>query len=122
MTTTGTVKWFDSKKGYGFIATDEGTDVFMHYSNIRMKGFRFLEPGDIVEYSTEINKKGTYAVEVVPVLTAKKMREKARKDHMHLELFKDAYGIQKWLVVDEGGIIQSSEQGMSLEELNEYFS
>ena len=35
---------------------------------------------------------------------------------------KDAYGVQKWLVVDEGGIIQTSEQGMSLEELNEYFS
>lgn len=122
MKTTGTVKWFDSKKGYGFIQTDEGADVFMHYSNIIMEGFRYLEPGDIVEYSAEVNEKGTYAVEVVPVLTVKMMREKARKDHMHLEWFKDAYGVQKWLVVDEGGIIQTSEQGMSLEELNEYFS
>lgn len=122
MKMTGTVKWFDAKKGYGFIATDEGADVFVHQSNIRMKGFRYLESGDIVEYSTEINEKGTYAVEVVPVLTAKMMREKARKDHMHLEWFKDAYGVQKWLVVDEGGIIQTSEQGMTLEELNEYFS
>ena len=85
MKTTGTVKWFDSKKGYGFIEKDNGTDVFMHQSNIRMKGFRFLEPGDIVEYSAEVNEKGTYAVEVVPVLTVKMMREKARKDHMHLE-------------------------------------
>lgn len=119
---TGTVKWFDAKKGYGFIQADEGTDVFMHYSNIIMEGFRYLEPGDIVEYSAEVNEKGTYAVEVVPVLTVKMMREKARKDHMHLEWFKDAYGVQKWLVVDEGGIIQTSEQGMSLEELNEYFS
>ena len=122
MKTTGTVKWFDSKKGYGFIQTDEGADVFMHYSNIIMEGFRYLEPGDIVEYSAEVNEKGTYAVEVVPVLTVKMMREKARKDHMHLEWFKDAYGVQKWVVVDEGGIIQSSEQGMTLEELNEYFS
>lgn len=122
MKTTGTIKWFDAKKGYGFIETDNRADVFVHQSNIRMKGFRFLEPGDIVEYSTEINEKGTYAVEVVPVLTAKMMREKAQKDHMHLEWFRDAYGIQKWLVVDEGGIIQTSEQGMTLEELNEYFS
>lgn len=122
MKMTGTVKWFDSKKGYGFIEKDNGTDVFMHYSNIIMEGFRYLEPGDIVEYSAEVNEKGTYAVEVVPVLTVKMMREKARKDHMHLEWFKDAYGVQKWLVVDEGGIIQTSEQGMSLEELNEYFS
>lgn len=122
MKMTGTVKWFDSKKGYGFIEKDNGTDVFVHQSNIRMKGFRYLESGDIVEYSTEVNEKGTYAVDVIPVLTAKMMREKARKDHMHLEWFKDAYGVQKWLVVDEGGIIQTSEQGMSLEELNEYFS
>ena len=121
MKMTGTVKWFDSKKGYGFIEKDNGTDVFVHQSNIRMKGFRYLEPGDIVEYSAEVNEKGTYAVEVVPVLTVKMMREKARKDHMHLEWFKDAYGIQKWLVVDENNIIQSSEQGMTLEELNEYF-
>lgn len=122
MKTTGTVKWFDSKKGYGFIEKDNGADVFVHQSNIRMKGFRFLEEGDVVEYSAEVNEKGTYAVEVIPVLTVKMMREKARKDHMHLEWFKDAYGVQKWLVVDEGGIIQTSEQGMSLEELNEYFS
>ena len=121
MKMTGTVKWFDSKKGYGFIEKDNGTDVFVHQSNIRMKGFRYLESGDIVEYSTEVNEKGTYAVDVIPVLTAKMMREKARKDHMHLEWFKDAYGIQKWLVVDENNIIQSSEQGMTLEELNEYF-
>ncbi|NSE27459.1 cold shock domain-containing protein [Fusicatenibacter saccharivorans] len=122
MKTTGTVKWFDSKKGYGFIQTDEGADVFMHYSNIIMEGFRYLEPGDIVEYSAEVNEKGTYAVEVVPVLTVKMMRGKAQKDHMHLEWFRDAYGIQKWVVVDEGGILQTSEQGMNLEELNEYFS
>lgn len=121
MKTTGTVKWFDSKKGYGFIEKDNGADVFVHQSNIRMKGFRFLEEGDVVKYSAEVNEKGTYAVEVVPVLTVKMMREKAQKDHMHLEWFRDAYGIQKWVVVDENNIIQSSEQGMTLEELNEYF-
>lgn len=122
MTTTGTVKWFDAKKGYGFIQTDEGADVFVHQSNIIMKGFRFLEEGDVVEYSTETNEKGTYAADVIPVLTIKMMREKAQKEHMHLEWFRDAYGISKWVVVDENNIIQSSEQGMSLEELNEYFS
>lgn len=122
MKTTGTVKWFDAKKGYGFIQTDNGADVFVHQRNIRMKGFRFLEEGDIVEYSTAVNEKGTYAVDVVPVLTAEMMREKAQKEHMHLGVFRDAYGVQKWLVMDESGIIQSSEQGMTLEELNEYFA
>lgn len=122
MKTTGTVKWFNKDKGYGFIQTDEGADVFVHQSNIIMKGFRFLEEGDVVEYSTETNEKGTYAADVIPVLTIKMMREKAQKEHMHLEWFRDAYGISKWGVVDENNIIQSSEQGMSLEELNEYFS
>ena len=61
MTTTGTVKWFDAKKGYGFIQTDEGADVFVHQSNIRMKGFRFLEEGDVVKYSTAENEKGIRA-------------------------------------------------------------
>lgn len=120
---TGTVKWFDAKKGYGFIQTDEGTDVFVHQSNIRMKGFRFLEEGDMVEYSTEINEKGTYAVDVIPVLTADMMRKKALEDQKYLEETRDIYGSRKWMIVDQNNIIQKpTEQGMTLEELNEYFS
>ena len=45
----GTVKWFNSEKGFGFIATDGGADVSVHYSAIQMDGFRTLEEGDRVE-------------------------------------------------------------------------
>lgn len=47
---TGTVKWFNSEKGYGFIAAESGSDVFVHYSAIESEGFRTLEEGDKVEF------------------------------------------------------------------------
>lgn len=50
----GIVKWFDYKKGYGFISLDEQEeDVFVHYSNINMDGFKKLDQGDIVEFEVE---------------------------------------------------------------------
>ena len=49
----GTVKWFDAVKGYGFIAGDDGKDIFVHQSNILMKGFRALEVGQRVSYQIE---------------------------------------------------------------------
>ena len=54
----GTVKWFDAVKGYGFIAGDDGKDVFVHQSNILMKGFRVLEVGQRVCYQIRTNRKG----------------------------------------------------------------
>lgn len=49
----GVVKWFDPVKGYGFIAGDTGTDIFVHQSDILMKGFRTLEVGQRVSYQIE---------------------------------------------------------------------
>ena len=48
---TGTVKWFNGDKGYGFIAPEEGDDVFVHYSAIQGEGFRNLEEGQTVEFN-----------------------------------------------------------------------
>jgi len=55
---TGTVKWFNSEKGYGFIATDGGPDVFVHYSAIQSEGFRTLEEGDKVEFNVQAGRDG----------------------------------------------------------------
>ena len=57
----GTVKWFNAEKGYGFIAVDEGPDVYVHYSQIQMEGFRALEDGQRVEFEISQGQKGPQA-------------------------------------------------------------
>jgi len=61
---TGSVKWFNGQKGYGFIARDTGDDVFVHYSAISGEGFRDLAEGERVEFSVEQGPKGPSAVNV----------------------------------------------------------
>ncbi len=60
----GTVKWFDGKKGFGFIEIQDGPDVFVHYSSITGRGFRSLEEGDKVEFEIEEGPKGQTAKNV----------------------------------------------------------
>ena len=60
----GKVKWFDSAKGYGFIQTEEGTDVFVHYTGIEREGFRVLEEGQEVEFEISEGKRGPQATNV----------------------------------------------------------
>lgn len=61
---TGTVKWFNTSKGYGFIQREEAPDVFVHYSAIEAEGFKNLEEGQKVEFSIEKSPKGLQAVNV----------------------------------------------------------
>ncbi|MBN1483950.1 MAG: cold-shock protein [Chloroflexia bacterium] len=63
----GTVKWFNSGKGYGFISREQGSDVFVHFSAIQSDGFRSLEEGEVVEFDVEQSPKGPHAVNVTPV-------------------------------------------------------
>jgi CspA family cold shock protein len=60
----GTVKWFNTSKGYGFIARESGPDVFVHYSAITSEGFRNLEEGQKVEFDVEQGNKGPQAANV----------------------------------------------------------
>jgi CspA family cold shock protein len=60
----GRVKWFNDKKGYGFIETDEQGDVFVHYSNIQQEGFRTLKELERVTFEIEDTNKGPQAVNV----------------------------------------------------------
>lgn len=65
MSLRGQVKWFDPKKGYGFIIGPTGQDVFVHYSQIRGDGFRLLKDGEMVDYELVEGEKGAQAREVV---------------------------------------------------------
>jgi CspA family cold shock protein len=60
----GTVKWFNARKGYGFIGREEGEDVFVHFSAINMDGYRRLDKGQNVEFSIEEGDKGVQAANV----------------------------------------------------------
>ncbi|HDZ61676.1 MAG TPA: cold-shock protein [Nitrospirae bacterium] len=61
----GTVKWFNESKGFGFIASDEGGDVFVHYSALQGDGFKTLIEGDKVSFDVEQGDKGPKAANVV---------------------------------------------------------
>jgi cold shock protein len=64
---TGTVKFFNAEKGFGFISRDEGEDVFVHYSNIQSSGYRSLEQGQRVEFDVAPGRKGEEAQNVRPI-------------------------------------------------------
>ena len=61
----GKVKWFNGKKGYGFISSDSGEEVFVHFSEIKQDGYKTLEEGDTVEFEVEKGDKGLKAKNVV---------------------------------------------------------
>jgi CspA family cold shock protein len=63
----GTVKWFNERKGYGFIEQEDGPDVFVHYSGINGAGFKSLQEGDKVSFEIEQGAKGPSAVNVTVV-------------------------------------------------------
>jgi CspA family cold shock protein len=65
--TTGTVKWFNEAKGFGFISNDDGSgDLFVHFSNIAGTGFKTLREGEAVEFEAAQGRKGPEAVNVRP--------------------------------------------------------
>jgi CspA family cold shock protein len=62
--TMGTVKWFDAKKGFGFILNPDGRDVFVHFSSIQDEGFRSLKDGEQVEFEQNEGTRGLHAASV----------------------------------------------------------
>jgi CspA family cold shock protein len=67
MSLEGTIKWFNVKKGYGFIQQESGPDIFVHYSAITSEGFRTLAEGERVQFDLEEGDKGLKAVNVVKI-------------------------------------------------------
>lgn len=63
----GIVKWFNNNKGYGFIAPEQGEDLFVHFSAIQADGYRTLREGQKVSFDVEQGEKGSHAVKVMPL-------------------------------------------------------
>lgn len=63
----GIVKWFNNSKGYGFIAPEQGEDLFVHFSAIQADGYRTLQEGQKVSFDVEQGAKGSHAVKVMPL-------------------------------------------------------
>jgi CspA family cold shock protein len=67
MSAEGTIKWFNEKKGYGFIQQDNGQDIFVHYSSIEGDGFKTLAEGQRVKFEIEEGAKGPKAINVAKI-------------------------------------------------------
>lgn len=123
----GTVKWFNSQKGYGFITDSEGKDVFVHHSSIIMDGFRHLNEDDIVNFELGAGNNGQeQAVNVKPFLTMKMIKDSLKEENLHVKEIKsnrntivmNALNMDKgYMVVNENDVIQAGESGMTFLDL-----
>lgn len=123
----GTVKWFNSQKGYGFIVDSEGKEHFVHHSNIVMDGFRHLNEDDVVNFELGTDNDGReQAVSVIPVLTRKMVEDSLKEENLYVREIKrnrntmvmNALNMNKgYMVVNENDVIQSGENGMTFLDL-----
>ena len=105
---TGTVKWFDTKRGYGFINGDDGKEYFVHYSHIYMRDkFKTLDEDDIVRFDVGTDDNGW-------------IKRALEKDKLYVRTIRDSYGVRAYTVVDINDVLQTSEQGMSFCDLAKY--
>lgn len=117
----GTVKWFNDVKGYGFITDENGNDVFVHYSNIRMEGRKSLNQNDIVEFEIGEGTIGrTQAANVQPILTMQMIEKSLEEERLYVKNTKDQYGVTKYIVINSDNVVQTDEHGMSFAELAAY--
>lgn len=119
-----TVKWFNAQKGYGFLTDSETKeDVFCHYSQIQMDGFKSLHENDMVTYELGMGAgkdSREQAVNVKPILTMRMIEDSLKEDNLHIQTMKDGYGVTKYQVVDGNNVLQTDENGMSFMELAAY--
>lgn len=101
----GTIKFFQKSRGWGYIKADDGKEYFVHYSQIKMDGFRTLNAGDIVsfEISEPDENNRIHAINVKPILTLAMVVHELKKDKLHVMRMRDDKGIHGWYVVDKSG-------------------
>lgn len=117
----GTVKWFVSQKGYGFIRGEDKKDYFFHYSQIRLKGCKVLLKGDRVNFEVSEPDKSNrvQALNVDPVLTLAMVTDELSKVGLHPMRIRDDKGTHGWYVVNESKI-PVVDKNMDLMELAAY--
>lgn len=119
-----TVKWFNAQKGYGFLTDSETKeDVFCHYSQLQMDGFKSLHENDMVTYELGMGAgkdSREQAINVKPILTMRMIEDSLKEDNLHIQTIKDGYGVTKYQVVDGNNVLQTDENGMSFMELAAY--
>lgn len=116
-----TVRWYDRKKLYGFLKTEDGQDLFFHYNSIRKSGSSYLDEDDLVEYYVETDSDNRKrAVNIRPILTRKMIEDALKEEKMYLRVIKDANNTTKYLVIDADNIIRTNEKCMSFLELAEF--
>jgi CspA family cold shock protein len=76
---TGTVKWFDARKGYGFITTEDGKDVFVHFSSIQEDGYKSLNDGEKVTFEVDNGQRGPVAKNVARVDKSQAKQDPAKQ-------------------------------------------
>lgn len=117
----GTVKWFNAKKGYGFIVGGDGKEWFFHYSNVIMEGYKDLFNDDIVDFEIGIGKNGReQAINVTPIITMKMVEDALKKENLFLQISINECGGCFYRVVDSNNILQTDEQGMTFIEVAAY--
>ena len=118
---TGTTKWFNAQKGFGVISGDDGKDYFVHWSQLKMDGYRELEENDIVEFDIGRGPNcKKQAVNVNPVLTLQMIKQALRKDDLYVEEINKGDCNEGYVVVDQNNVIQTGNNGMSFRDLAKY--
>lgn len=128
-----TVKWFNAQKGYGFLTDSETKeDVFCHYSQLQMDGFKSLHENDMVTYelgSGAGKDSREQAINVKPILTMKMIEDSLKENNLHVKEYRSSkdtavmntLGLDKgYMVVDENDVIVAGENGMTFLDLAAY--
>ncbi len=117
----GTVKWFNYKKGYGFITSEDGKDIFVHYYSIQMDGRKILHTDDLVEYEIGNGTTGReQAVNVVPLLTFSQVEKNLNESGLQVKISQNQNGKSLYIITSGDNVVQTREHGMSFAELVAY--